>query len=58
MAETIVLFDTDGSTLEVWNLAEIYGDTTKPEDVVIDDSGTHIYVADVENHQVLHLVRE
>lgn len=58
LAETIVLFDTDGTVLEVWNLAEIYGDTTEPEDVVIDDEGSDIYVADVANHQVLHLVRE
>ena len=50
-------FHTDGTERERWDLAAITGFASEPEDVVIDAAGTHIYVAEVLDHRVLHLIR-
>jgi hypothetical protein len=33
------------------------GSPSEPEDIVIDATGTHIYIAEVLGHRVLHLTR-
>lgn len=57
LAETVYLFDTDGTLLEQWYLPDILGETSEPEDIVIDATGTDIYIAEVRNHEVHHLTR-
>jgi len=57
LAQLIVLFNTDGELIERWDLAAIYGKRTEPEDIVIDPSGTHVYIAEVFEHSVLHFIR-
>ena len=56
LAETVVLFDTEGRFLTKWDLAQIYGTRSEPEDIVIDAEGKHIYIAEVFGHRVLHLL--
>ncbi len=58
LADAVLLFDPEGRPLERWDLAAIVGSASEPEDVVIDPAGEHIYLGDVRNHRVLHLVRE
>lgn len=57
LAQTIGLFDVDGTLLESWYLPDILGEDSEPEDIVLDAAGEHIYVAEVRNHRVYHLVR-
>jgi DNA-binding beta-propeller fold protein YncE len=57
LAQVIFLFDVDGAPLQRWDLAEIYGEQSEPEDIVIDASGRDVYVVEVLGHRVLHLVR-
>lgn len=57
LAETVYLFDTAGTLLERWYLPEVLGESTEPEDIVIDASGADIYVAEVRNHRVYRLAR-
>lgn len=56
VAETIVRFDVDGGFLERWDMREILGKPSEPEDIVIDATGDHVYVVEVRNHEVYHLV--
>lgn len=58
LAEMIYLFDVDGTPLESWNIAEIYGETSEPEDIVISPGGRDIFIGEVAGHRVLHLIRE
>lgn len=55
--ESILLFDVEGNPLERWDLPELFDFVTEPEDIVIDARGEHIYVAEVRQHRVLHLLR-
>ena len=55
LAETVYRFDTDGGLLDRWYLPPILGETTEPEDIVIDAAGENIYIAEVRNHRVYHL---
>jgi len=55
LAEIVALFDTDGTLLTVWNIREIYGERSEPEDIVIDTESGHIYIGEVFGHRVLHL---
>lgn len=57
LADEVLVFDADGTPLERWDLAEIVGSRSEPEDIVIDATGTHVYIAEVLGHRVLHLVR-
>ena len=57
LAETVSLFDVDGGALAQWNLAAIIGTRTEPEDIVLSPDGAHIYIAEVFEHRVYHLVR-
>ena len=52
----VLTFATDGAELERWDLNSIIGFESEPEDIVIDATGTHIYVAEVRLHRVLHLM--
>lgn len=56
-AEQISVFDADGNPLQRWEMREIVGFQTEPEDIVIDATGTKIYVAEVFEHRVLYLSR-
>lgn len=58
IAQTVGLFDVEGTLLARWHLPDIVGEPTEPEDIVVDSAGEHIYVAEVKNHRVYHLVRE
>lgn len=55
LAEVVVLFDGEGEVQAVWDLAEIYGSRSEPEDIVIDADGVHIYIAEVFDHRIIHL---
>ena len=55
--EAILLFDVEGNPLERWSLPDFVDFETEPEDIVIDGAGEHIYIAEVRQHRVLHLVR-
>ncbi len=55
LSQVVALFDTEGTLLDVWDLQEIYGSRSEPEDIVIDRAGEHIYIAEVFEHRVLHL---
>jgi tripartite motif-containing protein 71 len=57
LAQTVAIFATDGTLLERWNLLDIIGRVTEPEDIVIDPTGTHIYIGEVREHRVFHLTR-
>ena len=57
LADAVVLFDTEGQLLDRWQLTEIVGERSEPEDIVLDSGGGHIYLGEVRNHRVLHLVR-
>jgi DNA-binding beta-propeller fold protein YncE len=56
LAETVSLFDVDGIGIQQWRLADIIGRRTEPEDMVIDADGKHIYVAEVFEHRIYHLM--
>lgn len=56
LAEIVYRFDTDGQLLGRWYLPPVLGETTEPEDIVIDAAGANIYIAEVRNHRVYHLV--
>jgi len=58
LAQRVGLFDTEGTLLQRWDLTEILPMATEPEDIVIDAAGRHIYIAEVLNHRVWHLVRD
>ncbi len=53
----MVRFDSAGTLLDRWDLRAILGESSEPEDLVIDSTGVHVYVAEVLNHRVYHLVR-
>ena len=55
LAQMVALFDVDGNPRGTWNLAEIVGKRTEPEDIIIDAAGKHIYIGEVFGHTVLHL---
>jgi DNA-binding beta-propeller fold protein YncE len=57
LAEMVYVFDTDGNPLERWDLAEIYGERSEPEDIVISADGHDIFIGEVAGHRVLHLAR-
>lgn len=57
LAQTITLFDTQGVPLQRWNLEEMFGVASEPEDIVIDPAGKQIYVGEVRFHRVLHFIR-
>ena len=57
LADAVFLFDGEGTVLGRWDLTAIVGSVSEPEDIVIDATGTHIYIADVRNHRVMHLMR-
>lgn len=56
LAQAVYVFDVDGGLLEHWDLATILGTRSEPEDIVIDANGDHIYIAEVAQHRVYHLV--
>jgi tripartite motif-containing protein 71 len=56
LAEIVALFDTAGNLLTVWDIRAIYGQRSEPEDIVIDTDSGHIYIGEVYEHRVLHLV--
>jgi DNA-binding beta-propeller fold protein YncE len=58
LAQSVGLFDTDGTLLQRWDLAEMLPMATEPEDIVIDAEGRHVYIAEVRNHRVWHLIRD
>ena len=55
LAETVYLFDRDGGTLARWRLRDVLGDASEPEDIVLDDTGEHIYIVEVRQHRVHYL---
>jgi tripartite motif-containing protein 71 len=55
LAEIVALFDVDGNPRGIWDLGEIVGTRTEPEDIIIDATGRHIYIGEVFGHTVLHL---
>lgn len=55
LAQVVAIFHGDGGTREVWNLAQLVGRRTEPEDLVIDAVGRHVYIAETFDHTVLHL---
>ena len=57
LAETVYLFDTDGTLLERWYLRDVLGEPTEPEDIVIAAGSGDIYIAEVRNHRVYRLAR-
>lgn len=57
LADEVLVFGTDGSPLERWDLEAIVGAASEPEDIVLDSTGTHIYIGEVRGHRVLHLMR-
>lgn len=57
IAEAILLFDTDGNLVERWDLRAITTVRTEPEDIVLDPTGHHIFIAEVFGHRVLHFTR-
>ncbi len=57
LADEVLVFDTDGSPVERWDLEAIVGAASEPEDIVLDSTGTHIYIGEVRGHRVLHLMR-
>lgn len=56
-ADEVLLFATDGALRARWPLSPVVGDSSEPEDIVLDTTGTHIYIGEVRNHRVLHLRR-
>jgi tripartite motif-containing protein 71 len=54
-AQVVAIFDVDGGSTGAWNLAELVGRQTEPEDLVIDAAGRHVYIAEVFGHTVVHL---
>lgn len=57
LAETVVLFNRDGGFIEHWNLRNVLGESSEPEDIVLNPAGEHIYVVEVRSHRVHHLMR-
>jgi DNA-binding beta-propeller fold protein YncE len=57
LAQMVYLFDVDGAPLDRWDLAAIYGELSEPEDIVVTADGRDIYIGEVANHRVLHLMR-
>ncbi len=57
LADEVLRFAADGSFLGRWSLTEVVGETSEPEDIVLDPTGAHLYIGEVRNHRVLHLVR-
>lgn len=57
LAERILLFDRDGVVLEVWNMRDVLGEVSEPEDVVIDPTSGQIFVVEVRSHRVHRLTR-
>lgn len=55
LAQVIVLYDTEGVVQAIWNIEQIYGERSEPEDVVITPDGADIYIGEVYRHRVLHL---
>ncbi len=58
VAETVYRFDVDGALLERWYLPDILGEPSEPEDIVTDETGEHVYLVEVLNHRVYHLLRQ
>lgn len=57
LRDQVLLFTGEGAFIESWNLAAVVGDASEPEDIVLDPTGTQIYLGEVRNHRVLHLER-
>lgn len=57
LADAVLVFDSEGGPLERWDLETMVGSRSEPEDIVIDPTGTHIYIGEVRGHRVLHLSR-
>ena len=57
LADEVMVFDESGAPLQRWDLGAIVGFQSEPEDIVIDAAGENIYIGEVRNHRVLHLVR-
>ncbi len=57
LADRVFVFDTAGAPIQQWDLGAIVGFQSEPEDIVIDAAGQNIYIGEVLNHRVLHLVR-
>ncbi len=57
LADLVFVFDPSGTPLQRWDLGAISGFQSEPEDIVIDPAGQNIYIGEVLNHRVLHLVR-
>lgn len=57
LADEVLVFDADGAPIERWDLEAITGFVSEPEDLVLDPTGTHIYIGEVRGHRVLHLMR-
>jgi DNA-binding beta-propeller fold protein YncE len=55
LAESVLLFDGDGAFLEQWHMRDVLGETSEPEDIVLDPTGEHIYVVEVRSHRVHYL---
>lgn len=52
----VLVFDSEGRPQERWNLTDIVGFRTEPEDIVVDPQGRHVYLGEVRQHRVLHLL--
>lgn len=57
VAETVYRFDRAGALIDRWSLPEILGTASEPEDIVIDATGSDLYIAEVRGHRVFHLTR-
>lgn len=55
VAETVYVLSTDGVLIDRWNLREILGTRSEPEDIVLDSAGANIYIAEVYGHRVYRL---
>ena len=51
LAERILIFDPEGELRGLWDLRDIYGEQSEPEDLVIDAAGANIFVAEVYRHR-------
>lgn len=57
LASRIFLFEPEGRVREIWDMDAAANEMIEPEDVVVDPTGVHAYVAEVRSHSVLHFVR-
>ena len=57
VAAEVLVFDSAGREIARWDVDAIVGSPTEPEDIVIDATGSDIYIGEVLGHRVLHLRR-